>query len=75
LFVVGIGKYANSEYNLNYSVSDATEIATQLKSQQEGLRRYETVEVISLLNEDATKQNILLALKAVGRYGQGHVAE
>jgi len=63
LFVVGIGKYANSEYNLNYSVSDATEIATQLKSQQEGLRRYETVEVISLLNEDATKQNILLALK------------
>jgi len=63
LFVVGIGKYANSEYNLNYSVADATEIAAQLRTQQEGLRRYEPVDVISLLNEDATKENILLALK------------
>jgi hypothetical protein len=56
LFVVGIGKYANSEYNLNYSVADATEIAAQLRTQQEGLRRYEPVEVISLLNEEATKE-------------------
>ncbi|MFN2578959.1 MAG: caspase family protein [Pyrinomonadaceae bacterium] len=63
LFVVGVSKYANSQYNLNYSVADATEIATQLKSQQDLLRRYQPVEVIPLLNEDATKENILLALK------------
>ena len=63
LFVVGVGKYANSQYNLNYSVADATAIAAQLKSQQELLRRYQPVEVISLLNEDATKDNILLGLK------------
>jgi hypothetical protein len=61
--VVGVSKYANSQYNLNYSVADASEIGAQLKSQQETLGRYSPVEVISLLNEDATKENILLALK------------
>ena len=63
VFVVGVSKYENSQYNLNYSVSDATEIAAQLKIQQELLSRYQPVEVISLLNEHATKKNILLALK------------
>jgi WD40 repeat protein/uncharacterized caspase-like protein len=63
LFVVGVSKYANANYNLHYSVADATEIAAQLKSQQELLRRYQPVEVISLLDEQATKENILLALR------------
>lgn len=63
LVVVGVSRYANSQYNLNYSVADATEIGAQLKSQQEVLSRYHPVKVISLLNEDATKENILLALR------------
>lgn len=63
--VVGVGKYANPQYNLNYSVADATEIAAQLKSQQEVLRRYDPIVVVSLLNESATKENILLALKSL----------
>jgi uncharacterized caspase-like protein len=63
LLVVGVGSYANSQYNLNYSVADATDIGQQLKSQQELLGRYRPIEVIPLLNEDATKANILLALK------------
>ncbi len=63
LFVIGVSKYANSQYNLNYSAADATEVAAQMKTQQESLRRYDPVEVISLLNDQATKDNILLALK------------
>jgi WD40 repeat protein/uncharacterized caspase-like protein len=63
LFVIGVSKYANSQYNLNYSVADATGIASQLKAEQEALNHYHPVEVISLLNEQATKENILLALK------------
>ncbi len=63
LVVVGVSKYANSQYNLNYSVADANEIGIQLKSQQEALGRYRPIEVISLVNEDATKENILLALR------------
>jgi WD40 repeat protein len=63
LVVVGVSRYANSQYNLNYSGADAAEIGAQLKSQQEVLGRYHPIEVISLLDEDATKENILLALK------------
>ncbi|HEX3279946.1 MAG TPA: caspase family protein [Pyrinomonadaceae bacterium] len=65
LIVVGVGSYANSQYNLNYSVADATEIGTQLKSQQELLQRYSPVEVVPLINEQATKENILLALNVL----------
>ncbi len=63
LVVVGVSRYANSQYNLNYSVADATAIGEQLRNHQEGLRRYHPVEVVPLLNEEATKANILLALK------------
>ncbi len=71
LLVVGVGSYANSQYNLNYSVADATDIGQQLKSQQELLGRYRPVEVIPLLNEDATKANILLALKLLAGTAAG----
>lgn len=60
LLVVGVGSYANSQYNLNYSVADARAMGEQLLSQQD---QYRAIEVIPLLNEDATKANILLALR------------
>ena len=71
LLVVGVGSYANSQYDLNYSVADATDIGQQLKSQQELLGRYRPIEVISLLNEEATKANILLALKLLAGTAAG----
>ena len=61
--MIGVGEYENPQYNLNYSVADAAAIASQLKSQQEALGRYQPVETVSLINAEATKQNILLALK------------
>lgn len=63
LIVAGVGNYANPQYNLNYSVADATAIGQQLKQQQELLARYQPIVVVSLLNEEATRENILLALK------------
>jgi WD40 repeat protein len=71
LLVAGVGSYANPQYNLNYSVADATAIGDQLKNQQELLGRYSPIEVISLLNEDATKANILLALKLLAGTARG----
>jgi hypothetical protein len=71
LLVAGVGIYANPQYNLNYSVADATAIGEQLKQQQELLRRYSPVEVIPLLNEDATKANILLALRLLSGTANG----
>ncbi len=63
LIVAGVGTYANPQYNLNYSVADATAIGQQLKHQQELLGRYKPIVVVSLLNEEATRANILWALK------------
>jgi len=60
--VVGVGRYENQQYNLNYSPADALEVGEQLKNQQERLARYQPVIVIPLLNDAATKANILLAL-------------
>ncbi|HET6648453.1 MAG TPA: caspase family protein [Pyrinomonadaceae bacterium] len=71
LLVAGVGNYANPQYNLNYSVADATAIGDQLKNQQEVLGRYQPIEVIPLLNEEATKANILLALRLLAGTSQG----
>lgn len=71
LLVAGVGNYANPQYNLDYSVADATAIGDQLKNHQEVLGRYHPIEVIPLLNEDATKANILLALRLLAGTATG----
>jgi uncharacterized caspase-like protein len=59
----GVNQYANSQYNLKYAVADATSFAEEIRAQQAKLQEYERVEVIPLLDREATKANILLALK------------
>jgi hypothetical protein len=59
----GVNRYANEQYNLKYAVADATAFADQVRSDQLKLQNYERVEVISLMDKEATKENILLALK------------
>jgi WD40 repeat protein/uncharacterized caspase-like protein len=59
----GVNQYANAQYNLKYAVADATSFAEEVRAQQIKLQEYERVEVIPLLDKDATKENILLALK------------
>jgi WD40 repeat protein/uncharacterized caspase-like protein len=59
----GVNQYANPQYNLKYAVADAASFGEEVRAQQLKLREYERVEVISLLDKDATKANILFALK------------
>ncbi len=59
----GVNQYANAQYNLKYAVADATAFGDEVKAQQLKLRQFERVEVIPLLDGEATKANILLALK------------
>jgi WD40 repeat protein/uncharacterized caspase-like protein len=59
----GVNQYANPQYNLKYAVADATSFAGEISAQQAKLQEYERVEVITLLDCEATKANILLALK------------
>jgi WD40 repeat protein/uncharacterized caspase-like protein len=59
---VGINKYENGEYDLRYAVPDATAVTNQLKLEQTKVGTYE-IETTSLFDNDATKRNILLALR------------
>jgi hypothetical protein len=59
----GVNQYANPQYNLKYAVADATSFAEEVRAQQAKLQQFDRVEVIPLLDKDATKDNFLLALR------------
>lgn len=63
IIACGVNQYANAQYNLKYAVADATSFAEEVRVQQLKLQEYDRVEIIPLLDKDATKANILLALK------------
>ncbi|MGI9167163.1 MAG: eIF2A-related protein [Pyrinomonadaceae bacterium] len=63
LLAVGVNSYANKQYDLKYAVPDATDFSKELRRQQNLLGRFDKVEVLSLLNEQATKANITHALE------------
>jgi WD40 repeat protein len=60
---IGINEYSNAEYNLKFAVADAEDVSSELKTQQRKVGVAGKVEVVPLLNADATKKNILLALR------------
>jgi uncharacterized caspase-like protein len=63
VIAVGVNEYANSQYNLKYAVADANSFAEELQRQQKQLVRFANVEIVPLLNDQATKANILAALR------------
>lgn len=62
LLVIGVERYENPQFNLKYSVADATEMGAQLRFEQERLGRYNPVVTIPLTDAQATKKNILTAI-------------
>lgn len=62
VIAVGVNEYTNAQYNLKYAVADAQSFAEELRRQQTQVARFDHVEVIPLLNENATKTNVLSAL-------------
>ena len=67
---VGVGEYANQQYNLDYAVRDASAFGNEIQRQQEAINRYAKVDVIPLINTEATKANILAALKGLSNIAQ-----
>jgi len=63
IIAVGINEYENNQYNLKYAVADAQSFADEVRTRQTQIGDFDHVEVITLLNQDATKSNILSALK------------
>ena len=72
---VGIDQYANPDYNLKFAVADAQDVSDALAAQQRKVGAVGKVEVVPLLNAEATKANILLGAKAAGRDGERRSAE
>jgi WD40 repeat protein len=62
ILAVGINDYSNAQYNLKYAVADAEDFSKEVKRQQDLLKRYAQVEVISLTDTEATKANIIQKL-------------
>ncbi|MDT7808158.1 MAG: hypothetical protein QOJ70_1971 [Acidobacteriota bacterium] len=63
ILAVGVNQYENAQYNLKYATADAQDFAEELKRQQTRLGIYERVEVVMITDAEATKANILAALK------------
>ena len=63
IIAIGINEYANEQYNLKYAVADAESFGAEVRLRQTQVGRFESIEVVPLLNQEATKENILSALK------------
>jgi len=63
LLAIGVNTYSNTQYNLKYAVADATAFGAEVRNAQQQLANYQTIEVVPLLNEQATKANIIRALR------------
>jgi WD40 repeat protein/uncharacterized caspase-like protein len=70
VLAVGVNSYANAQYDLKYAVPDARDFGDEFRRQQLKLGRFAAVEVIPLLDRDATKSNVLLALKQLAGGGE-----
>jgi len=62
VLIVGVNQYANSQYNLKYAGADAQAFGESFRLAQTKVGNFSRVELISLLNQDATRANILAAL-------------
>jgi len=63
VLVVGIDDYVNPDYQLRYAVADARAFGAELKQRMP----FATVEVVPLFNKEATRENILLALRLLSK--------
>jgi WD40 repeat protein len=63
--VVGINKYQNPRYELNYALTDASAIKSQLENGRSIL--FESVAVKTLFENDATKANIMKAFSDLSK--------
>jgi WD40 repeat protein len=73
IVTVGINTYANKIFNLKYAEPDARALGDELQRWQSGLGAYTNVEVVPLLNQFATKANILSALQRLSGTDSGEI--
>ncbi len=62
VIAVGLNEYANPQYNLKFAVADAESFGDEVRRRQTQVAQFERIEVVTLINENATKANILAVL-------------
>jgi WD40 repeat protein len=67
MLVVGINKYQNSSYNLNYAEPDAKAFSEKLSAQG---RIFKSINKVEIYNEDATKDKIMEGFKSIAAKAQ-----
>lgn len=60
LVSIGVSKYKNEEYDLEYAAKDAGDFASVLKSDKKH-KKYKNIYITEITDKDATKENILKA--------------
>jgi WD40 repeat protein len=68
MLVVGINKYKNSSYDLNYAQPDAKSFTEKLITQGQGI--YKSVNKVELYDENATKAKIIEGFKSIAAKAQ-----
>jgi WD40 repeat protein len=63
---IGIDHYANQTFDLRYAGADARLFAKEVGRQQRRLGEFKHVEIIPLLDSDATRANVLSTLARLG---------
>lgn len=61
--VIGINKYKNPKYNLNYAVADASAVKEQL--QQAGKSLFNDIKISFITDENATKDQIVQSFQSI----------
>ncbi len=62
---IGISKFADSQFNLNYAHKDATDLSQEFKKQNNLDDYFDEVVVYTLINEQATKKKIIEAMNLI----------
>lgn len=63
VLIVGINQYLNPKYQLNYALPDAQAVRAQLQNNSSTL--FESVEIMTLFEAEATKNNIIKAFQTL----------
>jgi WD40 repeat protein len=62
ILAIGVNRYSNPEFDLRFAVPDAQYLAQTLSETETNLGDYRNVIAVNLLDQEATRANILLAL-------------
>jgi len=63
IIAVGVNEYTNAQYNFEVCGSRAQSFGEEVRTRVSQVAHFDRVEVVPLINENATKANILLTLK------------